>query len=110
MGLLSMLREVFGSMNQRKYKEPLKCPSCGVLIKDPGKDRCQACGVRLTSMFKLICPECKTENAFDARQCSKCRHDFDAAPSQKTIYKCPICSYEADFYMLKCPACGTRFV
>ncbi|HII53715.1 hypothetical protein AUJ13_05365 [Candidatus Micrarchaeota archaeon CG1_02_49_24] len=110
MGLLEMIKEVWGrNKNERQFRDPLKCPNCGAKV-DPNKDRCMACGVRLTSMFKLICPECKSENEFTAARCVKCKFDFGAASTQKTIYRCPICNYEADYYMLVCPACNTRFV
>jgi lipopolysaccharide biosynthesis regulator YciM len=34
-----------------------------------------------------------------------------APPSeQKQQYRCPLCGYVADYYMLSCPACGVKFV
>ena len=63
---------------------------------------------------KAECPKCKTANGLNAAKCSKCGYslsDNKEAPAPTGVsYRCPICAYSADYYMLSCPSCGTRFV
>ncbi|MFA5049933.1 MAG: zinc ribbon domain-containing protein [Candidatus Micrarchaeia archaeon] len=88
------------------------CPNCKKKV-NLGYERCPNCGVRIASMFRKKCPKCKTLNDLDAPICKneKCKYDFSAemALAHKKKYKCPICGYEADYFMISCPACGTRF-
>ncbi len=106
MGLLNLL---FGKSNAPKGQKT-KCPSCGAEVT-LDMERCQKCGVHIRSMFKKTCPKCKDLNDINAEKCLNCKYDFAAelARTKKTIYVCPICGYNADYYMLRCPSCNTRF-
>ncbi len=112
MGLLDLIK---GAMNEKPHGDrKAECPKC----KSPvilGMDRCPKCGTRLDSMFRIECPKCKTANPLNTPKCSKCGYDLSdkkGAPSapEGLQYRCPICSYTANYYMLSCPSCGTRFV
>ncbi|VVC01565.1 Double zinc ribbon [uncultured archaeon] len=111
MGLLDLIR---GSVNEKPHAErKAECPKC----KEPvslGMERCPKCGTRLESMFRIECPKCKTANPLNSPRCSKCGYDISdrktPAPPEGVQYRCPICSYTANYYMLSCPSCGTRFV
>lgn len=88
-----------------------KCPGCGAEVT-LDMERCPSCGVHIKSMFRKKCPKCEELNELDAERCAKCRYDFavELARAKKTVYVCPICGYKADYYMLRCPSCNTRFV
>lgn len=107
MGLLDL---ILGKSSPKKGGKA-KCPSCGVEV-DLGMERCPSCGVHIKSMFRKKCPKCSELNELDAERCSKCKYDFAAeiAMAKRTVYICPICRYKADYYMLRCPSCNTRFV
>ena len=109
MGIMDLLLGKEGAQSSGRKD---KCPNCGAQIT-LGMERCPSCGVRIKSMFKKKCPKCGELNELDAERCTneKCKYDFAAelARAKKTQYVCPICGYKADYYMLRCPACNTRF-
>ncbi len=111
MGLLSMLRETLLKKGQRPAIAA-KCPKCKAEV-NTSMERCPQCGTHVASMFRLECPHCKTANPLDSEKCSKCGQALvpPTAPDQprRNFYTCPRCGYKADFYMLSCPSCGTRF-
>ncbi|VVC00755.1 Double zinc ribbon [uncultured archaeon] len=90
---------------------PAKCPKCGAQLM-LGMERCPKCGTHVESMFRIECPKCKTANELKAEKCSKCGYSFVQASSSsgKVQYRCPLCGYVADYYMLSCPACGVKFI
>ena len=114
MGIKSMLSEslkgVFGTGKPHADRQA-KCPKCKAEVT-LGMERCPKCGTHISSMFRIECPKCKTANALDAKKCTKCAYPLaeTGAPSGQPSYRCPICGYVANYYMLSCPACGTRFV
>lgn len=109
MGLLDIISGAFRPKPHADRKA--KCPKCKGDVT-LGMERCPSCGTHIESMFRIECPKCKTANNLNAEKCSKCGYDLGGgqAPSRGTQYRCPICGYVADYYMLSCPACGTRFV
>jgi len=110
MGLLELISDAFKRKPHAERKA--KCPKCGAEIT-LGMERCPNCGTHISSMFRIECPKCKTANDVDAKFCSKCGYDLSdkKAPLPSEIsYRCPICGYTANYYMLSCPSCGTRFV
>ncbi|MFA4983206.1 MAG: zinc ribbon domain-containing protein [Candidatus Micrarchaeia archaeon] len=109
MGLMDLIS---GALKTKPHAHrKAKCPKCKADVS-LGMERCPACGTHIESMFRIECPKCKTANDLNAQKCSKCGYDLSGtkAPSGGTQYRCPICGYVADYYMLSCPACGTRFV
>ncbi len=114
MGLLDMLKEVFSGKKKTRSRfggKKHKCPKCKEEIT-LDMERCPNCGTRISSMFKINCPKCETENSIDAKVCKKCGYNFESAEKESVHqpqYRCPICGYVANFYMLRCPACGTKF-
>lgn len=108
MGLLGLL---FGKKKEKEKGRNLKCPDCGADVTLE-MERCQKCGVHVKSMFRKRCPKCDETNEIDAERCAKCKYDFavEIALAKKTVYLCPRCGYKADYYMLRCPACNTKFV
>lgn len=113
MGLLDLLKGKVSSGGKSAVggDTSLECQKCHTKI-DSGMDRCPKCGTHVSSMFRIKCPKCGQINEWEAKICVKCGLDFYAAKQQqtKTVYTCPICAYKADYYMLSCPACGTKFV
>ena len=110
MGLLDLLSKAIKPKAHRDLKA--KCPKCAAEV-NMGMERCPKCGTHIESMFRIECPKCKAANDLNAEKCEKCGFQLIATPSQqsgRTQYRCPICGYKADYYMLSCPACGTRFV
>jgi ribosomal protein L40E len=117
MGLLDLFKSALKGKKRGPSKaviegkeQALTCPKCKTpLTLD--MERCPKCGTSLSVMFKKQCPECGEGNEPDAKRCAKCGYDFEIKEvySRKTTYRCPICGYEADYYMTSCPACGTRF-
>lgn len=109
MGILDVFGNFFkgSSSYSGVFKE---CPNCKKKT-DIGKERCSHCGTRISSMFRKKCPKCSTMNELDAAVCKKCNYSFaeEMARAKKKLYKCPLCGYEADYFMMKCPACGARF-
>jgi len=111
MGFLDLIK---GAVKGKPHAErKAECPKC----KSPvtlGMERCPNCGMHLESMFRIECPKCKTANELNAAKCSKCGYplsDKAEAPAPTGVsYRCPICAYTANYYMLSCPSCGTRFV
>lgn len=108
MGVGELFKGMFG-------KKPFagiikKCPNCNADV-DLGWERCHKCGVHIASMFRKKCPKCGEMNELNSFMCKKCEYNFaeEFKRATKQIYKCPICSYEADYYMMQCPACGTKF-
>jgi DNA-directed RNA polymerase subunit RPC12/RpoP len=63
-------------------------------------------------MFRIECPKCKAANDLKAEKCVKCGYQLVAAqePQRQPQYRCPICGYVADYYMLSCPSCGVKFI
>ena len=88
-----------------------KCPKCSADVT-LGMERCPSCGTHIDSMFRIECPKCKTANDLNAEKCSKCAYPLteQRAPASKEQYRCPMCGYVADYYMMSCPACGVRFI
>jgi len=88
-----------------------KCPKCSADVT-LGMERCPQCGTHIESMFRLECPKCKAANPLTAGKCEKCGYDLGGTkePSGGVTYRCPICGYVADYYMLSCPSCGTKFI
>ncbi len=113
MGIGELINEKLKGMGRRRLpgggKEE-KCPKCKATVT-LDMERCPKCGTRISSMFRIECPKCKTANELDAKRCSKCGYEFEAEPQKnKTVYKCPLCGYEADYWMTQCPSCGVKFV
>lgn len=109
MGFFDFLDSFFGEGGGRT-KIRAKCPKCSHEL-DTSMQRCPGCGTHVDLMFRLKCPNCNAPNPLDAKECTKCKENLqkkDEKP-QGVRYICPICGYRADFYMLKCPACSTRF-
>jgi len=109
MGLLDLVKN---AVKPKPYAErKAKCPKCKAELK-LGMERCPACGTHVESMFRIKCPKCEESNPIRTEKCSKCGYSFIAqqVSSGKVRYVCPICSYEADYFMLSCPACGVKFV
>jgi len=87
-----------------------KCPKCKAEL-NLSMEKCPKCGTPLSKLFELVCPQCKEHVPFGTRFCPKCNYDFEAPPPPpKRRYRCPRCGYRADYFMLRCPACGIRFV
>jgi DNA-directed RNA polymerase subunit RPC12/RpoP len=88
-----------------------KCPKCNADVS-LGMERCPSCGTHIESMFRIECPKCKTANDLKAEKCSKCAYPLteQRAPAGKEQYRCPMCGYVADYYMMSCPACGVKFI
>jgi hypothetical protein len=101
---------LFDFLKEKKKKVGDKCPNCGEKI-NLKMERCQKCGVRIKSMFRMRCPHCETLNEIDAKKCGKCFFDFEAEfeRANKTFYICPICGYKMDTAYTRCPACNTKF-
>jgi hypothetical protein len=111
MGILELIS---GKVKEKPHGErKAKCPKCGAEVT-LGMDRCPACGTHISSMFRIECPKCKSPNEVNAKFCVKCGYDLsdkkEGAPSGSATYRCPICGYVANYYMLSCPACGVKFV
>ncbi|MFH0927702.1 MAG: zinc ribbon domain-containing protein [Candidatus Micrarchaeota archaeon] len=112
MGLFDLLSGILGGGDGGgRPNIKAKCPKCGTPVNLSMK-RCPGCGTHVDLLFRLKCPNCSTVNELKNERCKKCGEKlFDE--EQETIhnpkYICPICGYRADFYMLQCPACGTRF-
>lgn len=111
MGLLDLIKEAASEKPHAERKAA--CPKCkGPVVL--GMERCPKCGTHLESMFRIECPKCKTANPLNASTCSKCGYGLsdkkERAPPEGISYRCPICGYGANYYMLSCPSCGTRFV
>ena len=109
MGLLDLISSALKPRPRSDMKA--KCPKCKSDL-NMGMERCPACGTHVESMFRLECPKCKTANDLNAIKCAKCGYPLSEqrAPSGKEQYRCPICGYVADYYMLSCPSCGVKFV
>ncbi len=88
-----------------------KCPKCNADVV-LGMERCPSCGTHIDSMFRIECPKCKTANDLKAEKCSKCGYALaeQRAPGGKEQYRCPMCGYVADYYMMSCPSCGVKFI
>ncbi len=92
--------------NRSKVKA--KCPKCNEEV-NLGMERCPKCYTKIEELFYIECPRCREKVSVKKNSCEKCGYDFFQEARRETIYKCPICGYEAKYYMLSCPACGTRF-
>ncbi|MFA5108836.1 MAG: zinc ribbon domain-containing protein [Candidatus Micrarchaeia archaeon] len=111
MGLMDALNDFFG-LGEKRPKIKAKCPKCKADI-DTSMERCPGCGTHVELLLRFKCPECGTVNGIKNKKCEKCGYPLwekEKEPPAGTRYVCPICNYKADYYMLKCPACGTRFV
>lgn len=111
MGLLDLVSKALKPKPHAERKA--KCPKCGTEVK-LGMERCPSCGTHIESMFRIECPKCKAPNELSAEKCSKCGYGLvgkQVPPSGgKTQYRCPLCGYVADYYMMSCPSCGVRFI
>jgi hypothetical protein len=109
MGLLDL---VSGAIKPKPRSDlKAKCPKCKIDL-NMGMERCPQCGTHVESMFRLECPKCKSANDLKAEKCAKCGYPLSEqiAPPSKEQYRCPICGYVADYYMMSCPSCGVKFV
>ncbi len=107
MGLLELISKALKPRPLSKRKA--KCPKCKADL-NLGMERCPKCGTHVESMFRFECPKCKAPNELKAEKCKNCGYDLvQKKPPSKVQYRCPICGYVADYYMLSCPACGTKF-
>jgi hypothetical protein len=106
MGIFDLVKNIGGGGGGRWEK----CPNCDTDVS-LDMERCPKCGVHIKSMFKKKCPKCKTLCEVDAKKCEKCKYNFEEelARAKKTVYVCPICGFQADYYMLRCPSCNARF-
>ncbi|MCX6770403.1 MAG: zinc ribbon domain-containing protein [Candidatus Micrarchaeota archaeon] len=88
-----------------------KCPKCKADV-NMGMERCPKCGTHIESMFRIECPKCKAANKLDAMKCTSCGTALagEAQQEGKQQYRCPLCGYVADYYMLSCPSCNAKFV
>ncbi|MCK4319596.1 hypothetical protein KAW38_03435 [Candidatus Micrarchaeota archaeon] len=114
MGILDIVKQALGGKGKSTLADKyFKCPSCGYEKITLEMKRCPGCGVRIKSMFKKKCPKCGELNDLDAKRCKnkECGYDFEAEErrAKKRVWRCPICGYEATYYMTRCPVCGTRF-
>ncbi|MFH1307041.1 MAG: zinc ribbon domain-containing protein [Candidatus Micrarchaeota archaeon] len=112
MGLADLIGGIFGGRKEGRPKIKAKCPKCKADV-DTSMERCPSCGTHIDLMFRIKCPECGAANKLDEKECHDCKaklYDEKEPVRKKTRYVCPICGYRADYYMLKCPACETRFV
>ena len=111
MGIMELIHEALKPKPHSEMKA--KCPKCGTDLT-LGMERCPKCGTHVESMFRIECPNCKAANELTAEKCASCGYQLISgkAPSGggKTQYRCPICGYLADYYMLSCPACGVKFI
>ncbi len=110
MGILELLSNVLKPKPHANMRA--KCPKCKTDLT-LGLDRCPKCGTHIDSMFRIECPQCKTANELTAEKCKNCgfRLIAEQVPAGgKQQYRCPLCGYVADYYMLSCPACGVKFV
>jgi predicted amidophosphoribosyltransferase len=114
MGLLNLMKKIIVG-DEKESGGPrgvkAKCPKCGESV-DLSMKRCPSCGTHVDLLFRIKCPKCKTLNPIKNKYCSKCKeklYDEQQEQVHRPQYICPICRYKADYYMLSCPACGTRF-
>ena len=110
MGLLDLISGALKSKPHASRKA--KCPKCKSDVT-LGMERCPTCGTHIESMFRIECPKCKAANGLGAVKCEKCGYGLTSQqvpPSGKTQYRCPLCGYVADYYMMSCPSCGVRFI
>jgi len=110
MGLMDLISDAVNKDSPHADRKA-KCPKCGAELT-LGMDRCPKCGTHVASLFRIECPNCKTPNEIKATACVKCGYDFvgKKEPAGGEQYRCPLCGYVANYYMLSCPACGARFV
>ena len=111
MGIMELISDALKPKPHANRKA--KCPKCKSDIT-LGMERCPKCGTHIESLFRIECPKCKTANELNAIKCTKCGYDLSdkkqaPAPSQ-VQYRCPICGYVANYYMLSCPSCGIKFI
>ena len=109
MGFLDLISK--GLKGSPYADKKAKCPKCKADLV-LGMERCLSCGTHVESMFRIECPKCKTANDLKAQKCSNCGYELisQAAPPSKQEYRCPMCGYVANYYMMSCPSCGVKFV
>ncbi|MCX8198326.1 MAG: zinc ribbon domain-containing protein [Candidatus Micrarchaeota archaeon] len=111
MGLLELLSGIFKAKPHSHLRA--KCPKCKADV-NLGMERCPKCGTHIESMFRIECPRCKTPNEISAAKCSGCGLGLVGqqvpSGSGRQQYRCPLCGYVADYYMMSCPSCGVRFI
>jgi ribosomal protein L40E len=109
MGLLDLISNAIKPKPHSQMKA--KCPKCKADLV-LGMERCPKCGTHVESMFRIECPKCKAANDLKAEKCSNCGYALveERAPPSQQQYRCPMCGYVANYYMMSCPACGVRFV
>ena len=110
MGLLDLISTAL-KPKPSHMRQKAKCPKCKADVT-LDMERCQKCGTHIESMFRIECPKCKEQNEINAQKCKKCGYSFTATSSEssRSQYRCPICGYVADYYMLSCPSCGIKFI
>jgi len=106
MGIFEILRDRF-TKGPQLPPQKAQCPYCKSDLTLDMK-QCPKCGRPISQLFRLLCPKCREPVEPDAKACRKCGTSF--LPPERTTYTCPICEYRADYYMLSCPACGTKFM
>jgi len=109
---MGMLDLISGALKPKPHADrKAKCPKCKADVV-LGMERCPSCGTHIDSMFRIECPKCKTANDLSAQKCTKCGYELaeQAAPPGKEQYRCPMCGYVADYYMMSCPSCGVKFI
>ena len=109
MGLLDLISSAIKPKPYANRKA--KCPKCSADVV-LGMERCPSCGTHIDSMFRIECPKCKAANDLKAEKCSNCGHSLSESAQQpgKQSYRCPMCGYVADYYMMSCPSCGVKFI
>ncbi|MBM3229886.1 hypothetical protein FJZ26_05620 [Candidatus Parvarchaeota archaeon] len=110
MGIMELISDALKPKPHSHQKA--KCPKCSSDLT-LGLERCPKCGTHVSSMFRIECPKCKAANELSAEKCSSCGYGLvsQKVPSGgRTQYRCPICGYVADYYMLSCPSCGVKFI
>ncbi len=109
MGMLDLISDALRPKPHAKMKA--KCPKCKADLV-LGMERCPSCGTHVESMFRIKCPKCDTANDLKAEKCSNCGHSLveQRAPPSQQQYRCPMCGYVANYYMVSCPACGVKFI
>ncbi|MEM4389263.1 MAG: zinc ribbon domain-containing protein [Candidatus Micrarchaeia archaeon] len=100
MGILDLL------LGKKETTRGLWCLRCKSYIPE-GSEECPRCHAKVSEMFKITCPNCKKEIAWNAKLCPHCGKSF--IETEQT-FRCPVCGYEAGYRMNQCPVCNTPLV